>query len=86
MRMHMKPRVNGGREADEREHARHALRGMRRDMERDPKVYGRRLDVLDDDAMALAGHDHLGRRRVRSLVSGEYARGARRRGADSRVL
>jgi hypothetical protein len=84
----MKPRVNGSREMGEREHARHALRSIRRDMESpDPKVYGRLLDALDDDALALAGHDDLlGRRRARSLVSGEYARGARRRGADSRVL
>ena len=85
MKMHTKPRMNGSRETGEREHARHALRSMRRDREsRDPEVNGRRVDALDDDALALAGLEHFGRRRVRPLVRGDYARGARRRAADSR--
>jgi hypothetical protein len=56
---------------------------MRRDQaSRDAELRSRRVDALEDDALALAGLEDFGRRRVRTLLHGDYARGARRRTGD----
>ena len=88
MRTQRKPGAHGGREHGDDDAARHRVRSLRRRLEsQDPELYPR-LDAFadDNDPAELATDDMLGRRRGRSLTSGEYARGARRRASMSPPL
>jgi hypothetical protein len=57
---------------------RHQLRSMKRKLESRDRELDARLEPSDYDATE-AGIGEVGRRRTRTLIRGDYARGARRR-------